>query len=159
MVRTALPLMLRCRSASRAWATSRHGTVKGHACLKPAGREQGEQRGDVRTYAWTRSVVREGVKLGTLVTRNELAESNGREFAAARAEHDNGPAGCDTFDCPCEAFAADQLGDQRERATGKRDRLDNSLGSQATEISSMPRGDSSHRRALLAGDLNLETTD
>ena len=94
------------------------------------------------------------------MTRNELTEPDGRESAAARAEHDDGPARRDAFDRVCEAFAADRLGDQRERPLGQLDRLDDLLGSQATELLDMPGGGNrGHRRALLAGDLDLETTD
>lgn len=92
--------------------------------------------------------------------RNELAESDGRQLAAARTEHDDGPARCDTFDRACEALAADRLGDQRERPLGQIDRFDNLPGSEAAEIVGVPgRGDCRHRGALLAGDLDLKTAD
>lgn len=60
----------------------------------------------------------------------------------------------------CEAFAADRLGNQRERPLGQLDRLDDLFGSQAAELLDVPGGgDRGYRRALLAGDLDLETTD
>jgi hypothetical protein len=83
MVRTALPLMLRWRSASSAW--QRPPTARsGHVRFGPADCGQGEQRGNVRADARTRSVIRKGVNPRARVNWNELAESDRRQFALLR---------------------------------------------------------------------------
>lgn len=79
------------------------------------------------------------------MARDELTEPNGRQLAAACAEHDDGSTGRNALDRMCEAFAADRFGDQREWPFGQLDRRDDLIGSKITQIADVPVSrDSSH---------------